>query len=452
VSIGGAEAVERVLGAVTHAGATAADVLLSESESALARVRADEIDFVKQAREHTLGIRAFVSGRDGLRSALTSTSDLDDDALERLARETVALARATAEDPLAGLPDGDFADDRPDLELVDPLDRELRVEAHIETARRAEAAARATDARIANSEGSESASRFSRIVYANTAGFRGEYESAGHSLSVTPIASENGAMQTDYWMTAGRRRGALEDPESVGRRAAERALRRLGARPVPTCEVPAIFEPLAARGLLGNLVACLSGTSVQRGTSFLAERLGETIASELVTLIDDGRLPGGLGSKPFDAEGLPTRRTRVVERGRLASFLLDSYSARKLRAHPTGNAARTPGAPPAAAPTNFWLEPGDGSLDEIVANTQRGFLVTGMFGHGFNPVTGDFSRGASGLWIERGEIAFPVEEVTVAGNLGDMLRHVDWVGSDLLRLGRIASPSLRIARVTVAGS
>jgi PmbA protein len=258
-------------------------------------------------------------------------------------------------------------------------------------------------------------------------------------------------MQTDWWVTLGRSLRSLEDPAAVGRRAAERALRRLGSKRVRTCRVPVLFEAVTARSLLGHLAACVSGGALYRKTSFLAGRLGERIASEAVTVVDDGRRPGGLASRPFDGEGLATRRSVVVERGVLKSYLLDSYSARKLGMAPTGSAARSPGGGPAAAATNFWLEPGSSSLERMVAETERGLLVTWLFGHGFDPVTGDLSRGAAGLWIEDGRIAFPVDEVTVAGNLGEMLGAIDAVGSEVEWLGGVAAPALRIAELTVAG-
>jgi PmbA protein len=442
-----AHALERV----RQAGADVADAVLASSDSLEARVRGDEIDFVAQAREHTLGIRALIAGQGGFRSALTSTSDLSAEAVDRMAREAVALARATALDPSAGLPEEGFATDDPDLDLCAPEDRDIGVEARLRDAFAAEAAARGTDPRIANSEGSQVGSGFSRIAYGNSAGFLGAYDSAYHSLFAEPLAVENGSMQRDYWMTVARRLADLEDPAAVGRRAAQRALRRLGAKPVATCEVPVIFDPVTAPSLLSHLTACVNGYSVYRETSYLAGRLGELVASDLVSVVDDGRRPGGLGSKPFDGEGLPTRRNLVVDRGRLATYLLDSYSARKLGGSSTGNAARSAGSPPTVAPTNLWLEPGEASLDEIVATTDRGLLVTELIGMGFNSVTGDYSRGAAGLWIEGGEIAYPVEEITIAGNLGDMLGAIDTVGSDLVWLGRIAAPSLRIARMTVAG-
>jgi PmbA protein len=395
----GLSVIEHALAAARRAGAAAADAVLVESDGIETRVRGEEIDYVTQARERTLGIRAFAPGKKGLRSAITSTSDLAPDTVERMAQGAVALARATAEDPAAGLPDDGFEDERPDLALHDPADRTSGVEARIDSARRAEQAARAVDPRITNSEGSEASSRFKRVAYGSSAGFLGEYESATHQLASMPIASENGAMQVDYWWTIGRTLARLAAPEAVGKRAAERALRRLGARRVATCEVPVIFDPVTAASLLGQLVGCVSGYAVYRETSFLAGRLGERIASELVSVVDDGRLPGGLGSRPFDGEGLPTRRNVLLERGRLASWLLDAYSARKLGLASTGNASRSAGSAPGVSSTNLWLEPGTQAPEEILGSTERGFLVTSLFGHGFNPVTGDFSRGAAGMWM-----------------------------------------------------
>ena len=443
--------IEQALGAARRAGADAADAVLLHSDSIEARVRGSEIDFVKQARERTLGIRALVRGHAGSRSAVTSTSDLSEEAVARMAFETVELARATAEDPAAGLPEDGFAGEPPDLALFDPADRGVRIETRIDQARAAEASARATDPRIVNSEGTQVASGFTEVVYGNTRGFLGSYETALHSLVSEPVARQNGSLQRDHWLSVSHRLRDLEDPASVGRRAAERALRRLGGRRVATCEVPVIFDPITAPSLIGQLAGCVNGYAVYRETSFLAKKLGEQVASPLLTVIDDGRLAGGLGSRPFDGEGQPTRRNLVLERGRLTSFLLDAYSARKLGLRSTGSATRGAGSAPTAGASNLWLEPGTATLEELIAGTPRGLLVTELIGMGFNPVTGDYSRGAAGLWIEGGELAGPVEEITIAGNLGDMLRDVDAVGCDLVWLGRVASPSLRVARMTVAG-
>jgi PmbA protein len=448
----GLERVRHAVEAARRAGADAADAIQVASDSVEARVRGDEIDYVKQSREHALGLRAFVRGAKGLATALVSTSDLSHAAIEGLAVDAVALARATAQDPDAGLPEGGFATGWPELELFDPADRAVPLETQLAEARAAEAAARAVDPRIVNSEGTSVGSSFDAVALACSTGFEGCYESAYHSLVASPVAAENGSMQTDYWLTAARRRSALDAPEAVGRRAAERALAQLGARGVATQQVPVIFEATAARAVLGNLVACLSGGAVYRKSSFLAGKVGESIGSAAVQVVDDGRRRGGLGSRPFDAEGQATRRTVLVEKGRLQSYLLDVYSARKLGLRSTGNAARSPASAPSVSPTNLWLEPGAGSLEELISSTERGLLVTGLFGQGFNPVTGDFSRGARGFWIEGGARAFPVEEVTVAGNLADLLRDVDRVADDLLWLGSLGAPSFRVARLTVAGN
>jgi PmbA protein len=447
----GTSLVERALARTLAAGAAQADVVLVQSDSRESKVRGEEIEYVTQARERCLGIRALVDAKEGRRTTITSTCDLSEAAIDRMAEETVALARATAPDPHAGLPAGGLAETIPDLALSDPGDRNVSIEARIEDARRAEQAARDYDPRIDNSEGSQAGSDFSHVVYGSSAGFLGEYDSAYHSLFSEPLASERDSKQRDYWMTVGRRLADLEDAAAVGRKAAERAVRRLGARRVPTCEVPVIFDAFTAPSLLGQLVGCATGYSIYRESSFLASRMGQPIANERITVIDDGTLQGGLGSKPFDGEGLPTRRNVIVRDGVLETWLLDSYSASKLGLRSTGNASRGAGSGPSVGSTNLWLEPGDQSLDEIIAATERGLLVTELIGMGFNPTTGDYSRGASGLWIEGGEIAHPVEEITIAGNLGDMLMDIDAIGSELIWRGRTAAPALRVARMTVAG-
>jgi len=443
--------IERAIDRARRAGASAVDAIMIESDSVEARVRATEIEFVTQAKQRILGIRALVAGAKGARSATTSTSDLTPEAIDRMAAETAVLAKATAEDPTAGLPEEPFATEVSDLALFDPADRDVDVQTRIKDARAAEAAARDADPRIDNSEGSQIGSSFSHVAYGNSAGFFGEYDTAVHSLFSEPVAKSNGNLQRDYWYTIARRLSDLESPRSVGSRAAERALRRLDAKRVATCEAAVIFDPVTAPSLLGHLIGCINGYSVYRQTSYMADKLGETIATASMTVIDDGTRPGGLGSKPFDGEGLPTRRTVIVDRGRLSSFLLDSYSARKLAMKSTGSATRGAGSPPSAGSTNLWLEPGQQSLDEIIASTDRGLLVTELIGMGFNPITGDYSRGAAGLWIEGGEIVGPVEEITIAGNLSEMLMNIDAIGSDLLWLGSTASPSVRISKMTIAG-
>ncbi|MEZ4330767.1 MAG: TldD/PmbA family protein [Myxococcota bacterium] len=441
----------QALEAVCKAGASQADVLLVEGDDREVRVRGEEIDFVKQAQGRGLGIRALVAAQGGFQTAIVSTSDLAPQAIERMAHEAVALARETAPDPQAGLPESGLATDRPDLALFDPADQDVPIAARIEDARRAEQAARATDPRITNSEGSQASSGFARIVYASSQDFLGRYASASHGLFSEPIAQDTGGMQRDHWSTTGRRLRDLEDAAAVGREAARRALRRLGARRVATGEVPVLFDSRTAPSLIGQLAACANGYSIYRQSSFLHESMGERIASASVTIIDDGRLPGGLGSKPFDGEGLPTRRNVLVREGRLESWLLDCYSARKLGLASTGSAARGTGSAPRVGTTNLWLEPGEKTLAELIAELDRGLLVTELIGMGFNPTTGDYSRGAAGLWIEGGEIAHAVEEITIAGRMQDMLLGIDRIGSELVWHGRTASPPIRIASMTVAG-
>ncbi len=443
------DAVAHALEHARKAGAFAADVGVSAGESFEARVRGREIDFVKQSREKGLGVRVFYGGRGGLSSATTRTNDLDPRVIASVAADAVALARATVPDPCAGLPDAGFAADAPELGLFEPRDHPFDTEGRIASARAAEVAAREVDPRIADSDGSQVGSSWSRVVYGNSAGFLGDYESGRHSLMAESLArSADGKMQRDIWYTAARRLDALEPGASVGVKSAKRALRKLGARRIPTCEAPVVFDPLVAPSLLRQLAGCLSGYAVYRGATFLASRLGERIAAPGVTIVDDGRRVGGLASRPFDGEGLPTRRNLLVDQGRLRSWLLDTYAARKLGLASTGSGVRGGGA----TTTNLWLEPGTLSPETIITSTPRGLYVTELIGQGFNPVTGDYSRGASGIWIENSELAFPVDEITIAGNLGDMLKQIDAIGNDLLWLGSAAAPTLRIARMTIAGS
>ncbi len=444
-----AEIAELLLGAAKRHGATAADVVVAEGSSLDVGVRLGDIEKLKQARQKHLGLRAFI----GERSAITSSADFSHDSLERLAEDTCALARVTAPDPFSGLPEArELATTIPDLDLYDPDVESLTAERALEWAKEAEHAALSADPRITNSEGGECSASTSRVLYASSLGFRGEYRDSGASLSVVPVASENGSMQRDYWYSAQRKLARMEAPAAIGRKAAERALRRLNARSVATCEVPVIFDPEMAAGLLRHLAAAVSGYALYKGTSFLIGKLGERIAPAFVTVVDDGTLVGALGSKPFDGEGLATRRTVVVDRGVLTSYLFDAYSARKLKSCSTGNAARSVGSAPQVAPTNFVLQAGTVAPAEIIQSVQSGLYVTELIGFGVNPVTGDYSRGAVGMWIENGELAYPVEEITIAGNLMAMYKNIDVIGNDLDLRHAVAAPTIKIARMTVAGN
>ena len=436
-----------VLARAAARGANAADGFLIDEQSFSASVRLGQVDTVTHAREQRLALRVFA----GRASAAASTSDLSRDSLERLVDEATALARVTAEDTHAGLPDPDTLIDRvPDLELEDHEGPELTPEEKIELARRAESAALAADPRISNSEGAEYFDRRARYAYATSHGFARGYSTSSFGLTVSPVASQDGEMQRDSWYTYTRRRRALENAESVGRTAAARALRRLGARKVKTAEVPVIFDPDTAASLLRSIAGAASGPSLYRRASFLLERLGTRIAARSVTIVDDGLLPGALGSRPFDGEGLATRRTVLVGEGTLQSYLLDTYSARKLGMTSTHHASRD-GAGVSVGTSNLMLLPGTATPDELIASVTQGLYITELIGFGVNGVTGDYSRGAAGLWIEDGRLAFPVEEVTVAGNLLDMFDRIDGIGNDLVLRDRVASPTVKIARMVVAG-
>jgi PmbA protein len=289
-------------------------------------------------------------------------------------------------------------------------------------------------------------------VLANTMGFVGRYQASSVSFSVVPVAERDGQMQRDYWYSAGRGLSDLLPPEEVGRIAAERTLRRLGARKVPTQEVPVVFDPDTAAELMGTLFRALSGYSVFRNATFLKGRLGETVASPLLTLVDDGRRYRGLGSRPFDGEGLPTRRNVPLEKGVLRYYLCDSYAARKIGARPTGSARRGVGGGPSVGAFNLFFEAGATPPEQIVAEVERGLLVTDLIGFGIDLVSGDYSQGAVGQWIESGRVVHPVHEVTIAGNLKQMLLDVDAVGSDLVFHGSSASPTLRVRKMTISGS
>jgi PmbA protein len=363
------------------------------------------------------------------------------------------LAKAVVEDGMSGLPAAaHMAVDQPDLDIYDST--VLQTDQQIELARRAERAAFESDPRITNSEGADCDSSSGRIILGNSHGFVGHYSSSSFSLSVSPIASdpETGGMQRDSWYGVQRSFARLDRPEAIGQEAARRTVRRLGARKVPTCTAPVVFDPEVAGSLLGHLCSAVSGYALYKRASFLLDKLGERLAPDFVTVYDDGRMQGGLGSRPFDGEGLATRKTTVVERGVLRSYLLDTYSGRKLGLASTGNAARSVGDSPSVGPTNFYLVPGTSTPEQIIGSITRGLYVTDLIGFGINMVTGDYSRGASGFWIENGELAYPVEEITIAGNLKRMFAGIESLGNDLVFRGRIASPTVKLAEMTIAGN
>ncbi|MGH7276582.1 MAG: TldD/PmbA family protein [Candidatus Rokuibacteriota bacterium] len=429
-------------------GATAADGYVVEDSHGTASVRMGEIETVTHARDQRLSLRVFT----GRASAAASTSDFSRDSIERLVDEATSLAGVTAEDPCAGLPDpAGLIGHVPDLDLEDRDGGELTPEEKIEIARKCEAAALESDPRITNSEGAQCYDRRTRYAYATSQGFVDGYGTTSFGISVWPVAAQNGEMQRDYWYSAARKRARVEDPVAVGRTAAQRTVRRLGARKIDTVEAPVIFDPETAASLVRSIASAASGPSLYRRASFLLDRLGTKIAAPSVTIVDDALIPGGLGSRPFDGEGLATARTVLVREGALETYLLDTYSARKLGMTSTHHAARD-GSGVSVSTSNLMLLPGDAAPEALIASVKRGLYVTELIGFGVNGVTGDYSRGAAGLWIENGEFAYPVEEVTVAGNLIAMFAAIDGVGNDLVLRDRTASPTLKIGRMVVAGN
>jgi PmbA protein len=444
-----------VVARAVKAGATDVEAVVSEGDEFSVSVRMGEVETLQESGSRGMGLRVFV----GQRSASASTSDLTPDGIAQLVSGAMALARVTEEDSFAGLPDeADFGQLQDDLHLYFEDVYSLPAAERIDRARQAEAAALAFDSRITNSQGGHFDAATGRRVLANSRGFLGEYRTSYCGISAAPLAMDaDGAMQRDFWSSSARRIADLESPESIGQEAARRALRRLGARRVPTQNVPIIFAPEVARSLIGHLFEAASGDSIWRSASFLAGQLGQAIAAPNLTLIDDHTmlLPagvGGFGTSPFDGDGLPTRRTIVVQDGVLQTYLLNTYTARKLKMRSTGNATRGLTGSPGIGAGNLYLVPGSETPEALITAVSSGFYVTSLMGFGANLVTGDYSRGASGLWIENGELTHAVEEVTIAGNLREMLLNITAVANDLIFRGSVTAPTLRVDGMTVAGA
>jgi PmbA protein len=444
-----------VVALALKAGASDAEAVVREGDEFSVNVRMGEVETLKESGSRGLGLRVFL----GTRSASTSTSDFTADGIRQLVEGAVALAKVTEEDPFTGLPEAsEFGAVPGDLHLYYEDVYSLAGPERIEWARRCEAAALAADPRITNSDGGSFDAATGRKVMANSRGFLGGYRTSYAGVSAAPLAMDaNGQMQRDGWWSGARRMADLDSPESVGQEAARRALRRLGARKVPTQRVPIVFAPEVARSLIGSLFEAASGDSIWRHASFLAGKLGAQIAAPSLTIVDDNAMllpngTGGFGSSPFDGEGLPSRRTVVLKDGVLQTYLLNSYSARKLGLKSTHNASRGLAGTPGIGCGNLYLEPGQLTPEEILAGVPSGLYVTSLMGFGTNIVTGDYSRGATGLWIENGQLTHAVEEVTIAGNLGEMLMKVTAIGNDLVFRGSVASPTLRIDGMTIAGA
>jgi PmbA protein len=428
-----------------RAGADAADAVLFEGVSLGHAQRLGKIEKLERSESYDVGLRVFV----GKRQAVVSSTDRSAEAVAGIIERALAMARVVPEDPFCGIAEPDqTARHWPELDMLDPI--EPTAETLIARAATAEAAALAV-AGVTNSEGAEASWSRSRVALAASNGFAGSYAGSGHGVSVAVLAGEGTGMERDYDFASAVHGGDLRDPAEIGRSAGERAVKRLGARKMPTAQVPVVYDPRVARGLIGHLIGSISGPAITRGTSFLKDKLGQRIFPEAITITEDPHRRRGLRSKPFDGEGIANRRRALIENGVLTTWLLDLRSARQLGLASTGHAARGTSSPPGPAPTNLWLEPGTVTPKALMADIKSGFYITELMGMGVNGVTGDYSRGAAGFWIENGALAHPVSEVTVAGNLKDMYLHLT-AADDLEFKSGSDAPTLRIDGMTVAGA
>lgn len=430
--------VRELLAEARRQGASAAEASASVSRGLNVNVRLGEVETVEHNRDRSLGVTVYF----GARSGSASSSDLSPAAVRETVRAACAIARYTAEDPYSGLADPErLARAIPDLDLFHPWP--LDVERATEQARAAEDAARAADARIANSEGASLSAQESVDVYGNTHDFLESLATSRHSLSCAVIAQDASGMQRDYWWTTARDPRELEDAAAVGRVSAQRAVKRLGARKLDTCQKPVLFEAQAAASLLSHFVGAVRGSALYRRASFLLDHLGKPVFAPHVRIHEQPHLKKALGSTPFDNEGVATRPRDLVSGGVLQGYVLDTYSARKLGMQTTGNSG---GA------HNLTIEPGDKDFGALLRELGTGLLVTELIGFGVNTVTGDYSRGAAGFWVENGEIQYPVEEITIAGNLKDIFRGLVAVGTDVDVRGNLRTGSILIERMTIAGN
>jgi PmbA protein len=442
---------DQIVATAMKKGATVAECVLRTGGELSAKVRLGEPELVEEAGTHAAGLRVMR----GKHVATTSTSDLSEAGIARFIGDALELSELSQEDPFAGPADSSELCDpmaQADLDLYDPEGGSVDAAQAIAWAKRGEAAALAHDPRITNSEGATfgRTAGASAIVLSN--GFRATAIGSYQSLSIVPVADdEGGKKRRGYHWTARRHLRELEDAQLVGIEAAKRTLRKLGARTVATAEVPVIFDPDAARSMLGAFAGCIMGSTIWRKSSYLFGREGTQVASSLVTMTDDPLIKRAPGSRAFDGEGLASRVNVVVEDGVLRTYLCDSYSARKLGRKSTASASRGGGAGVGCSTSNFILKPGKESAESILKGTKSGLYVTEMMGFGFNAVTGDFSRGASGFWIENGELAYPVNEVTISLNFDEIWKRIDAVGSDLDLRTSTASPTFRVSQMTLAG-
>jgi PmbA protein len=434
-----------LLDAAKKAGADAADGLYVEGVSSSVSYRLGKLEDVERAESYDLGLRVFV----GQKVAFVSSSDFAADALAGLPARAVSMARLAPEDRFAGLAPADrLAGAVPQLDLEDA--HEPSAESLIERARTVEGSALAVKG-VTNSEGGGASFSRSAVALATSTGFYGRYAATSHSIGVAVLAGEGTGMERDYDHASARHASDLRDAQTIGRTAGEKTVRRLNPRSMPSQAVPVVFHPDEAAGLIGHFAGAISGAAIARGVSFLKDRMGAGVFAPGIAIIDDPHRVRGLRSKPFDGEGVANARRALIEDGKLTTWLLDCASARQLSLETTGHAARGTGGPPAPSATNLYLDAGKLSVKDLIADIKQGFYVTELMGMGVNSVTGDYSRGAAGFWIENGEIAFPVSEVTIAGNLKDMFARLTPANDLEFRHGTNA-PTVRIEGMTLAGS
>ena len=447
---------ERIVEKARKAGADVAECSVRQGDHLSVKVRMGQPELVEEAGSKAVGLRVMV----GQQVAVTYTSDLTVQGIQRFIEDAMELAQLSQPDPFAGPPDAALLSTREqhaDLDLFDPEMSALGAAEALRRAKDGEAAAFAVDKRLTNSEGGSFTRAAGSSALVTSGGFRGGGEGTYSSIVVSPVAEEDavdgapGKKRSGHHWAAHRKLRELQDAGDVGREAARRTLAKLGARKVDTQEVAVIFDQDAARSMLGLMAGAVNGSSVWRKSSYLVDREGTRVASDLVTIVDDPLLVGGPGSRPFDGEGLLSRRNVVIENGMLKSYLLDTYSAKKLGKQSTASASRGSSGGVGPGTTNFVLQPGTMTAEELLRSTDRALYVTDMMGFGFNAVTGDFSRGASGFWVEKGEKVFPVSEVTISLNVDQIFQRIDAVASDLDMRTSIASPTFRVSAMTLAG-
>lgn len=443
---------ESVVANAQKEGADTAEVLLVTSRELTAKIRLGKPELVQQASSRALGLRVI---RDQC-SAVCHTADLSPAALKDFAAQAVAAARLSEPDPDAGGPDSaDLAapGDRPDLDLRDPTIAHVDADQALAMAIAGEQAAQEHDPRITNSEGATCSISEGQRILVTSGGFTGGYRGTYASLVVEPVADDaDGKKRNGHWWDGRRHLDRLASPQAIGAEAARRTVEQLGARKLDTCQAPVVFSPEAGAQVVSTLFGVISGDAAYRRSTYLLEREKTAIASELVTVVDDPLLPGGPGSRPFDGEGLASRKNIAVDRGTFTGFLCDTYAGRRLDRPSTASAGRGISGPPGVSSSNFYLMPGELTPEALLADTDQAFYVTRLMGFGFNPVTGDFSKGAEGFWIEKGKRAFPVSEVTISANLDDLLQSIDAVANDLTHRSSTSSPTFRVSKMTVAGS